>query len=59
MAQKSSFVLVNGCLYLGGVVLEEIIIRVFVWDKQNRPFYMGVCIKWVSVEWQVVLYSQC
>ena len=59
MAQKSSVVLVNGCLYLGGVVLEEIIIRVFVWDKKNRPFYMGVCSKWVSVEWQVVLYSQC
>ena len=33
MTQKSSVVLVNGCLYLGGVVLEEIIIRVFVWDK--------------------------
>ena len=59
MTQKSSVVLVNGCLYLGGVVLEEIIIRVFVWDKQNHPFNMGVCIKWVSVEWQVVLYSQC
>lgn len=36
MTQKSSIVLVNGCLYFilgGSVVLEEIIIRVFVWDK--------------------------
>ena len=34
MTQKSSVVLVKGCLYLGGsVILEEIIIRVFVWDK--------------------------
>lgn len=33
MTQKSSVVLVNGCLYLGVVLLEEIIIRVLVWDK--------------------------
>ena len=33
MTQTSSVVLVNGCLYLEGVVLEEIIIQVLVWDK--------------------------
>ena len=33
MTQTSSVVLVNGYLYLEGVVLEEIIIQVFVWDK--------------------------